>query len=182
VPEGVGAALQGANVLSYRVLWFERDGAGFRAPSRWPQRAAACVSTHDLPTLAGFWTGADLGERAALGLLADLPTALAERAADRAALCALLAAEGLLPDGAHAGSTLDDALAAAIHALAARAPSSLMFVQAEDLAGETIGVNVPGTDRERPNWRRRLPVSVTDLPRLPRARAILERLRALRPL
>ena len=181
VPEGIGHALQAAEVLSYRVLWFERDAAGFAPPARWPARAAACVSTHDLPTLAGFWTGEDLRERAALGLLDDLPAALADRARDRAALCALLAAEGLLPQAAGADAPLDDALAAALHALVARTPSALMLAQAEDLAGEAIGVNLPGTDRERPNWRRRLAAPVAHLAALPRARAVLAALRAARP-
>jgi glycogen operon protein len=181
VPEGMGDALQSANVLSYRVLWFERREDRFIPPAEWPARAAACVSTHDLPTLAGFWTGADLAERAGLGLLADLPAAMADRARDRAALCDLLAAEGLLPDGADAGTPLDDALAAAVHALVARTPAGLMLVQAEDLAGEPIAVNLPGTDRERPNWRRRLPVAVETLAALPRARALLDTLRRLRP-
>jgi glycogen operon protein len=180
VPEGIGEALRGADILSYRVLWFERHAEGFTPPAAWPARAAACVSTHDLATLAGFWRGADLRERAELGLLDDLPAALADRAADRAALCALLAAEGLLPDRAADNAPMDDALAAAIHALVARAPSALMLVQAEDLAGEEIAVNLPGTDRERPNWRRRLPVEVETLPDLPRARTVLERLREMR--
>ena len=181
VPEGIGAALQSAAVLSYRVLWFERQGQAFTPPARYPPRAAACVATHDLATLTGFWTGADLEERAALGLLTDLAAALAERAADRAALCALLDAEGLLPAGAGPAAPMDDALAAAIHALVARTPSALMLVQAEDLAGEAVAVNLPGTDRERPNWRRRLPVPAAALAGLPRAGAILAALRALRP-
>lgn len=180
VPEGIGHALQSAQVLSYRVLWFERDAGGFTPPARWPARAAACVSTHDLATLAGFWTGADLEERAGLGLLADLPAALTERAQDRAALVALLAHEGLLPDGAGADTPLDDALAAAIHALVARTPAALTLAQAEDLAAERVAVNLPGTDRERPNWRRRLPVPIAALATLPRARAILAALRAAR--
>jgi glycogen operon protein len=181
VPEGIGAALGEANVLSYRVLWFEREGAGFVPPARWKPRAAACVSTHDLATLAGFWAGEDLAERAALGLLADAGAALADRAADRAALCALLAAEGLLPAGVGPETPMDDALAAAIHELVARTPAALMLVQAEDLAGETVAVNLPGTDRERPNWRRRLTVPVEALAALPRARAVLDALRAARP-
>jgi glycogen operon protein len=181
VPEGIGAALQSADVLSYRVLWFEKEGAGFRPPAHYPPRAAACVATHDLATLAGFWTGADLDERESLGLLADPAAERAARAADRAALCALLAQEGLLPEGAGPDQPMDDALAAAIHALVARTPSALMLVQAEDLAGETIAVNLPGTDRERPNWRRRLPVPVSGLAALPRAQAILATLRGVRP-
>jgi glycogen operon protein len=180
VPEGIGHALQSTQVLSYRVLWFERHAEGFAPPADWPARAAACVSTHDLATLAGFWEGEDLRERAALGLLADLPTALAERARDRAALRGLLAAEGLLPEGATADGKMDDALAASVHALVARTPSVLMLAQVEDLAGERIAVNLPGTDRERPNWRRRLPVDAAALVALPRARAVLAALRALR--
>lgn len=181
VPEGTGEALQSSDVFSYRVLWFERREQDFKPPAEWPARAAACVSTHDLPTLAGFWIGADLEERAALGMLLDLPAALAERAGDRIALCELLAREGLLPEGSAHDGPLDDELAAAIHALVARTPSALMLVQAEDLAGAVVAVNLPGTDRERPNWRRRLPVPAEDLVGLRRARAVLDRLRALRP-
>jgi glycogen operon protein len=181
VPEGIGEALQSAGVLSYRVLWFERRGSAFTPPAAYPPRAAACVSTHDLPTLAGFWLGADIAERAALGLIPDEAAAMAERARDRAALCDLLAAEGLLPEGAGPESVLDNALAAAVHALVARTPSALMLVQAEDLAGEEVAVNLPGTDRERPNWRRRLPLASGLLPDLSRAAAILQVLRGLRP-
>ncbi len=180
VPEGMGEALQSAAVLSYRVLWFEQRDGAFTPPEAWPARAAACVSTHDLPTLAGFWEGADIAERASLGLTGDAAAAMAGRAADRAALCALLAAEGLLPPGAGPEAPLDDALAAAVHALVARVPSSLLLAQLEDLAGERVAVNLPGTDRERPNWRRRLPVPAEALAALPRARAILEALRAAR--
>jgi glycogen operon protein len=181
VPEGMGEALQEARVLSYRVLWFERQEARFKPPETWPARAAACVSTHDLPTLEGWWSGADLAERAGLGLLADLAVGQAERARDRAELCALLDAEGLLPEGAGPDAAMDDALAAAVHALVARTRSALLLVQAEDLAGERVAVNLPGTDRERPNWRRRLPIPAARLAEGGRARAVLDAVRSLRP-
>lgn len=145
VPPGMRAALDDARVLAYRVLWFEREAdGGFRPPEAWPPLAAACVATHDLPTLAGWLAEEDLEERERLGLLdpAARARAAAQRAADRAALAALLGAEPT-PE--------------ALHALVARTPSLLMLVQAEDLAGARIAVNLPGTDRERPNWRRRLP-------------------------
>jgi glycogen operon protein len=176
----MGEALQSAAILSYRVLWFERHGPRFNPPAAYPPRAAACVSTHDLPTLAGYWSGEDIAERVALGLMRDETAARAERAADRAAMLDLLAAEGLLPEGAEPDGPMDDALAAAIHALVARTPSSLLLVQAEDLAGETVAVNLPGTNTERPNWRRRLPMPAGALLDLPRARAVLARLQELR--
>jgi glycogen operon protein len=173
VPEGMGEALQSAKVLSYRVLWFEREGDRFRAPDHYPPRAAACVSTHDLPPLEGWWAGEDVVERARLGLVPDEAVERARRAAEREALLDALEEERLLPVDAHADGPMTDALAAAIHAYIARTPCLLALVQSEDLAGERIGVNLPGTDWERPNWRRRLPVAAGGLLGTPRARAIL---------
>src|SRR5262249_3256824 len=60
VPEGFRERMDAADVLSYRVLLFERDGAVFRQAAAYPRKAIACVATHDLPTLAGWWTGGDL--------------------------------------------------------------------------------------------------------------------------
>ncbi len=156
VPDGFTDRLAAARVLAYRVLWFERVGDGFRPPAEWPALAAACVSTHDLATLAGWWAGADLDERAALGMLtpAEAAAAMAARARDRSSLAA---------DCGVPADRFDAATAAAVHRFVAASPSRAMLVQAEDLVGERIGVNLPGTDRERPNWRRRLPVTADRL-------------------
>ena len=169
VPDGLREALGSAQILSYRVLWFERDGTGFRPPEHYPELAAACVATHDIPTLAGWWSGNDIAERVALGLL-DTAAALAarqDRTAERAALLETLEmphsdAVALPPD-----------IAAAIHAYVAATPSRMMLIQAEDLAGAEIGVNLPGTDRERPNWRHRIIPDGKAVLETPVARAVL---------
>ena len=155
VPEGLPGRLSDAGILAYRVLWFERDGAAFRAPRHWPEAAAACVSTHDLPPVLGWWDGTDIAEREAIGLL-DAAAASAERRARAADRAALLHALDLPADAA------PEAFATAVHAFVAATPAVLMLVQAEDLAGARIGVNLPGSDRERPNWRRRLPGGAAD--------------------
>src|ERR1700709_2234486 len=62
VPDGVRETLAARSVLSYRVLWFERDGEHFKPPSSYPAQAAACVSAPDLPTTAGRWGAEDIGE------------------------------------------------------------------------------------------------------------------------
>ena len=175
VPAGLPEALAEANVLSYRVLWFEREGAAFRRPARWPARAAACVSTHDLPTLAGWWGGDDIAERRALGLLEAeaAAEAMAERARDKAALLALLGEEGLLEGTYDSGAPMSPALAHAVHALIAVSPALLALVQADDLAGERLAVNLPGTDRERANWRRRLRGDIAGLFAGATARAVM---------
>ena len=68
-----------------------------------------------------------------------------------------------------------------IHGMVARTPSQVMLVQADDLTAETEPLNVPGTDAERPNWRRRLSVNVEDLASAPYAAAIIAAVRVERP-
>jgi glycogen operon protein len=164
VPEGFRAALTAADVLSYRVLWFERDGAAFRPPAQYPARAVACISTHDLPTLAGWRAGADIAERAALGLLGPARAVRAEqeRADEQAALAAALGEPPSAP---------------AVHAFLAASPCALVLAQADDLAGETVALNLPGTDRERPNWRRKIATPVPELLDTAESRAVLGRMR-----
>jgi glycogen operon protein len=173
VPEGMSEALAAANILSYSVLWFERRDGRLRPPAEWKRLAAACVSTHDLATLAGWWDGTDIAEKRALGLLDD-PGADAMRAGEKAELIRLLQTEALLTEDVDPAEPMPLAFAVAVHAFVSATPSLLALVQADDLAGETVAVNLPGTDTERPNWRRRVNVDISDLCRTPLARAILD--------
>ena len=161
VPDGFRERLDAADVLAYRVLWFEREGRAFRPPSHYSAKAAACISTHDLPTVAGWWNGADIEERRALGLAAEAQVAEArtERQADREALVAALDAAGVAPENpVDAAAPHTPAVTAAVHRYACASPAALVLIQADDLAGETVMLNLPGTDRERANWRRRIAV------------------------
>lgn len=162
VPDGFRPALTEADILSYRVLLLERDGRQFRPAALYPARAVACVTTHDLPPLAGWWEGADIRERALLGLLPAVSDAEAERDADRTALVEMLTGERCLKQP---GSEAPDvaAVVEGAYRFAAATPADLMLVQAEDLAGMRVGVNLPGTNTERPNWRLRLPEPVETL-------------------
>lgn len=159
VPAEIRAALNAARVLSYKVFYFERGADGnFLAPRDYAQQALVAVTTHDLATLPGFWSGADLEERAALRLFPSPALEQAQRAAreqDRERLLAALQEEGLLPDLPPANGRLPATVLAAVYAYIARTPSFLMLVQAEDLQGDEVQVNLPGTTSERPNWRRR---------------------------
>jgi glycogen operon protein len=183
VPEGFREALNEADMFGMRVLWFEQNGGAFRAPETYPARAIACAATHDLPTVAGWWAGAEIAERRALGLI-DAETEKRQRETreqEKRALTAALMAAGLLTEAPALEAPASDALAAAIHAFVARTPSLLALAQADDLAGETIAANLPGTDRERPNWRRRLPDNAETLFSSARARAIVAALQKERP-
>ena len=177
VPEGMSERLAASNILSYSVLWFERRDGQIRAPAEWRRLAAACVSTHDLPTLAGWWAGTDIAEKRALSLLDD-PGAEQARSDEKAALIILLQREGLLSHDVNPGEPMPISVAAAVHGFVSATPALLALVQADDLAGETAAVNLPGTDKERPNWRRRLDIDVSVLCQTPLAQAILTALRS----
>jgi glycogen debranching enzyme GlgX/4-alpha-glucanotransferase len=181
VPDGVREAMAAHGLLSYRVLWFERDGEAFRPPSAYPSLAAACVSTHDLPTLAGWWTGADIEERVTLGLTdaAGAAAAHAERRREKDSVLAALAGQRLIASAARydPAAPLTAELAGAIHAFISATACLLDLVQADDLAGETVAVNLPGTDAERPNWRRRIGTDAGDLWQTPIGEAVLRAVR-----
>ncbi len=169
VPEGLRGRLASANVFSYRVLWFERDGPGFRQPQTYPTNALACLASHDLPTFFGWRRARDIEIAQSLGQLdaSEAEARKTERAREIALLDTLSGAE----DGNEETANV------AVHGLIASTPSRIMLIQADDLAGETDPLNVPGTDREWPNWRRRVSAPVETLAGAPLARRIIARVK-----
>jgi 4-alpha-glucanotransferase len=183
VPEGFRERMAEMNILSYKVLYFEKDGDRFKRPREYPQLALACVATHDLATLTGFWNGTDIALKEQIGLYPKPEDAGNERAGrshDRWLLLQALAAEKLLPPAINPddpdGTPLTPALAAAIHGYLARSPACVMMVQIDDLMEEPEQINLPGTVDERPNWRRRLSMTADRLPETPLMRALHETL------
>ncbi len=165
VPMGFRETMDAADILSYRVFWFERSGEEFTSPAAYPRKSLACLSTHDLPTLAGWWQGEDIREKEALGFLSPEEAAAAceRRAADKQAFLRLIAREHL-PATTNLNGVIDASVVAAAHRLLGRASSLISVAQIDDLVGELTAVNLPGTDHERPNWRRRLGGVTKDLP------------------
>jgi (1->4)-alpha-D-glucan 1-alpha-D-glucosylmutase len=165
VPDGFRERCAAAGLLSYRVLYFERrDDGGFTAPADYPALALATASTHDLPTLSGWWHGSDLDQRVALGLYPSPETAARDRAAraeDRRRLADALAAQGL-GDGLGDGAP-DAPPVLAAHRYLARSDAALLMVQVEDVLGLVDQANLPGTTDQHPNWRRKLPVALERL-------------------
>jgi 4-alpha-glucanotransferase len=177
VPEGLRERLHEQQILSMRVLVFERDEHGaFRPPHHYPERCLASANTHDLVPLAGFASARDLELRRLAGHIAtdeDLERARADRRAAYHRLLDRLRAEGLLePDEAEPPA---DRLLGAVHAFLGRTPARLMAISLDDLAGERDPVNLPGVGAHgHPSWTRRMSVSLEDLAASPLARAGLD--------
>ena len=183
------AALARYEVLSYRLLYFERDeGGAFKPSAEYPRDALVAVSTHDLATLAGWWMGRDLRLRLELGLFPSEGVhekQLVDRARERVRLMLALQHAGLLPPdtvvGPAGSQAPTPALVEAIHAFVAAAPSRVMMVQIEDAIGVTEQANMPGTTDEHPNWRRKLPETLEKLAASERMRGLAAAVAKIRP-
>ena len=162
-----------ANILSYRVLFFEREKTGeFVAPEGYPRSALAVLGSHDLPTLRAWWSGADIRLRRRLGLYVDaaaVDVQRRQRDAERDAFVRALRAAELLTDAAELDA---DVLFVAAHSFLARTAAVLAMPQLDDITGEVDPVNVPTTSDEHPNWRRRNSLGLEELEAQPRFRAL----------
>ena len=151
VTDEVREALARSGILSYRLLWFEKNPDGtFRRPDEYPRQAVVSTTTHDLPTLAGFCAGRDIETRRAAGLIdqAAYEAQLAARAQEKRQLDEALNAAGF--PGDPIGFLLST-------------PCALAVINQEDLTGETEQQNLPGSTWQYPNWRRKMKVAVEEL-------------------
>jgi 4-alpha-glucanotransferase len=171
VPEGFRERMDRMGIFAYRVLVFEKTGDGrLRPPGEFDEQALCIFATHDLPSLRGYWAGADIGRREKLHLYPRDDMADEEREArdrDRREMVAAFAREGLLAGDFPTDGPLTDGqteqLATAAHAYLERSRSRLMMVQIEDILGLDLQMNLPGTTDQHPNWRRRFPVDMAAL-------------------
>jgi len=176
VEDEVTETMHERGMLSSAVLWFERDweapGSPHVPPARWEPETMASISTHDLPTVAGWLADERVRVQADLDLLAGTAEeAYAEAKADREAMLDLVRAEGVP----------EDDLLVALHALIARASSRLVLSSPADACGQQQQPNLPGTVDEYPNWRIRLPMDLDAFFADQRVRACTAPLQASRP-
>lgn len=192
VPPDFRETMHANRVQGYRVLFFERNAdRSFRPAASYERDALACISTHDLPTLRGWWEGHDIDDRERIGLdTAEAAQAARDlRAHDRWLMLGALAASTLLPDCLDAATRgerpvpteLTQDLAIALSRFLAVTPCRLVALQLEDLAGMKERANLPGTVHEYPNWRRKLPRTIDALCRSATFAAITGAVAAERP-
>jgi len=164
VPAGFRERMAAADVLSCRILYFERKGDSFRRPREFPKLAAVSVTTHDLATLRGYWVGEDIAAKRRLGFLTggEASQLWDDRRRDKHLLLQALADEGLIKDLSDEATWLPP-LTVAIQAYLARSPSLLFMVHLDDLASEARQINLPGSTTDYPNWRRRLGRSLQEM-------------------
>lgn len=170
VPGIVRKMLGNFGILSYRLFYFEQDKKGqFFRPDEYPRQALVSVTTHDLPTLAGFWQNRDIEARRAAGIIHDdvYYRMIDERAKEKQKMLDLLFVHRLLPDwftrNARDLPELTGEFHNAVIGFLASTPSMMMVLNQEDLFKETEQQNLPGTTLEYPNWRRKMRYPIEEL-------------------
>ncbi len=161
VPDAVREAMVRHRVHNIHVVQYVAQPDPERALPDAPASAVAGINTHDMPPFASYWSGEDIDDRADLGWLDadEVARDHADRTRLRHGLRRTLGRETTLPPDADAQT----ALRACLQHLG-RSNSRLVLASLEDLWGETKPQNVPGTYLERPNWRRRAAVGLSELP------------------
>jgi len=171
VEDYVRQALSQFGVLSYRLLYFERAENGrFKRPEEYPDNAIISSTTHDLPTIAGWWLGRDIESRRSAQLLLDDTSyrdQIRNRLEDKHKLLEVLHDLALLPAGyprdAAKVPEIDGDLHNAIVGFLASSPARLFVLNQEDLTKETEQQNLPGSTWQYPNWRRKMKYSIEQL-------------------
>ncbi len=170
VEDYVRQALAQFNILSYRLLYFERGPNGtFKHPDEYPPLAIVSSTTHDLPTLAGFWTGRDIESRRAANLVdeAGYRAQWTSREQDKQHLLDVLHTLNLLPpnypDHIRHVPELSGELHNAVIGFLAATPAQILVLNQEDLTKETEQQNLPGATWQYPNWQRKMRYSLEEL-------------------
>lgn len=159
VEPGVRERLAEQRMLSYRLLYFEPT-----PPPEFPELALSSVTTHDLATIGGLWTGADVEAQKKIGLdpneggmkaLRDKLVKLGELAED---------------------APVDEAIVKTYAALA-KAPSRVLLATMDDALAVPERPNMPGTVDQWPNWSLALPKTIEEIEGLELPKRLAETLR-----
>ena len=170
VEPSIRETLARIGIFSYRLFYFEKNERGeFRSYSEYPTQSLVSSTTHDLPTLAGFWVSADIDARLAAGII-DHPTAQAQqeqRQREKQKMLDVLFRLDLvrpeLPRSAADYPELTGELHNAIVGFLAMTPSQLLAINHEDLTKELHQQNLPGSTWQYPNWGRKMRFTMEQL-------------------
>ncbi|MEW6570316.1 MAG: 4-alpha-glucanotransferase [Nitrospirota bacterium] len=172
IGENVRETLRSFQMLSYRLFYFERNypDPSFLMPSEYPDMALCAVTTHDLPTLSGYWAARDLHVKKRLGQYPDdafWRKSIEERDRDKRLMLSALRSQNLLSGDLHIDEltipemTFD--LRLAIYRYLASTPCKLLLVNLDDIIGTLDQQNMPGTVDSYPSWRQKIPTPLEDM-------------------
>ena len=170
VPDDIIGKLKENGIHSYKVFFFEQaEDGGFYSPEHYVEQAMATLTTHDMPTLIGYWHCKDLELGQELGLYKGdelIQVLYVDRLKAKQAILDTLHGHNSIPenigrDAMQVGMTRELNYGMQLHM--AKGSAALLSLQLEDWLQMEMPVNIPGTSDEYPNWRRKLTVDLEDI-------------------
>jgi 4-alpha-glucanotransferase len=164
--------LQKFHMLSYRLFYFERNypDPSFLEPEKYPVLALCAVTTHDLPTLYGYWAGRDIEVKKQLNIFADenqWRRQMRDRERDKGLILSALKSRGIFPADYPSDPAMipemTHELCLAIYQYLSETPCKLLLVSLDDIIGTLNQQNLPGTVDEHPNWKQKTPVFLEEI-------------------
>lgn len=166
VGENIHDRLRDFKMLSYKLLYFERNypDPSFKSPEDYPRNVLCAVTTHDLPTINGFWISRDIEIKKTLGLYINDEKYLlhmANRKRDKKLLLEALSQQGIVKESSHLENIEDTPmtleLCLGIYEYLGKTPCMLLSVSLDDILGIQEQQNLPGVVDLYPCWRQKLP-------------------------
>ena len=169
IPAELTKALRHVGAFSYKIFFDEKaqDG-GYIAPRDYISQAMSALTTHDMPTLVGWWHYYDLqlGQKLGIYTQQEADNLQAQRAESKQRILDSMHGLGSIADTYTrdaSQSVMNKELACALQVHMCTGSCSLFSSQVEDWIGVDKPVNVPGTNTEYPNWRRKLTRDLEDI-------------------
>lgn len=163
VPQEVKKALAEKAIFSNSLFYFEKDQYDEFLPSdAFDPHCLLMIANHDVPPFFAWWEGRDINLKVQYQLI-DEPQQVKDlevRQVEKQRMLRFLEQSG------HHGYTLNTQTKDIYTALTlslAQSPAQLFAIQLDDLDQQILPVNIPGTDKEYPNWRRVLSKPCTEI-------------------
>jgi 4-alpha-glucanotransferase len=171
IGENMRETLEKFHMLSYRLFYFERNypDPSFTPAENYPALALCAITTHDLPTIYGYWAGQDIKVKQQLDMYTNeklLRKQTKERERDKALMLSALETQGILPHDIPSNPNtiahMTPELCLAIYHYLALTSCKLLLVSLDDIIGTLNQQNMPGTLDEHPNWMQKTPLSIDE--------------------
>ncbi len=179
VPPEVYEAMDRHAILGLFVAQYELDPDSANLIREPPANTAASLNTHDMPPFHAYWQGSEIDDLLALGAI-DEEVAGRDRARRGRLRARLANAAAITHGGSVSADQAFSQVSLALHEHLAASPAPIVLINLEDLWGEALPQNVPGTHRERPNWQRKARYSLEEMEALPEVEQTLARVEELR--
>ncbi len=170
VPQEMKSILRDSGIHSYKIFFWEKsetDG-GFISPKDYVEQAMSALSTHDMPTIEGWWSHSDLTLGKELGLYTDENVRVIGEARyqDQQRILDSMHWHGVISDkvpsdGRNCPMSRELRDGMQIHMCLGNC--ALFSTQIEDWLGMDKPVNIPGTSYQYPNWRRKLSKNIDEI-------------------